>query len=248
MDESAGNQAAGPSTVFHLTHWKAGSQWVRGVLASAQPDRFVEPTINASHFLKDPIVPGGIYSPLYVDPNFFNLKVGPGVPHHKFFVMRDLRDAIVSWYFSAKISHSPDVPDLVGIRAELNSMGFEDGMAHLISERLNDYVAITMGWLREGVRVFRYEDLLADEQETFRLIFEHCGIDVPDERRRQIVAEYSFERLSGRKRGQEDRNAHQRKGVAGDWRNRFSERLKDLFKAKWGAVLIKAGYEQDHDW
>jgi hypothetical protein len=37
-------------------------------------------------------------------------------------------------------------------------------------------------------------------------------------------------------------NAHQRKAIAGDWRNYFSERVKQAFKARYGDLLVASGY------
>ena len=64
-----------------------------------------------------------------------------------------------------------------------------------------------------------------------------------------MVLANRFERLTGgRKRGQEDLAAHERKGVAGDWRNYFSERVTLAFKARYGGLLVATGYEQDLNW
>jgi len=58
----------------------------------------------------------------------------------------------------------------------------------------------------------------------------------------------SFERLAGgRSRGQEAASFF-RKGVAGDWKNVFTERNKQDFKAAAGDLLIELGYEEDGDW
>lgn len=65
----------------------------------------------------------------------------------------------------------------------------------------------------------------------------------------QILDNYSFKKMSkGRKVGEENTDSHYRKGKAGDWRNHFSERHKDLFKEKYGRLLIKLGYERDDNW
>jgi hypothetical protein len=59
----------------------------------------------------------------------------------------------------------------------------------------------------------------------------------------------SFERLSeGREQGQEDTSSFYRKGVAGDWKNHFTERDKRIFKKEAGELLIELGYERDLDW
>ena len=42
--------------------------------------------------------------------------------------------------------------------------------------------------------------------------------------------------------------AHQRKAVAGDWRNHFTPAVKEAFKERAGHILVAAGYESDLDW
>lgn len=60
---------------------------------------------------------------------------------------------------------------------------------------------------------------------------------------------YSFKKLSGgRKSGEENTNSHYRKGKRGDWKNHFSDTHKQIFKEKYGDLLIKLGYEADFDW
>jgi len=65
----------------------------------------------------------------------------------------------------------------------------------------------------------------------------------------RMVARNDFERQAGgRQPGQEDARHHYRKGVAGDWRNHFTPRVADAFKARYGQVLIHLGYERSLDW
>jgi lipopolysaccharide transport system ATP-binding protein len=66
---------------------------------------------------------------------------------------------------------------------------------------------------------------------------------------RHILARHAFEhRAGGRTRGQEDVRHHYRKGVAGDWRNYFTSRVTAEFKARYGDLLIRLGYESSLDW
>jgi hypothetical protein len=59
----------------------------------------------------------------------------------------------------------------------------------------------------------------------------------------------SFEKWSeGRERGEEDSSAFYRKGIAGDWKNVFTERDREIFKEAAGELLIRLGYERDGDW
>ena len=77
---------------------------------------------------------------------------------------------------------------------------------------------------------------------------------------RRSVAQYREERawiaeLAGREdiqrqleEAEEDVRCHERKGIAGDWRNHFTERVKLGFKHRFGDVLLATGYERDNDW
>ena len=52
-------------TVFHVTHWKAGSQWVRAVLGAAAPSRVLSPDHDPEWFYNRPLVNGGVYTPVF---------------------------------------------------------------------------------------------------------------------------------------------------------------------------------------
>jgi hypothetical protein len=236
-----------PPTVFHLTHWKAGSQWIRAVLTEAQPDRVVEIKEDMSHVHSDPIVPGTIYSPVYSVRHVFAECVKCDGPVRLFLVIRDLRDTLVSWYFSLRTSHPPN-PGVDDMRSRLHELSREEGLIYLINERLAPMAAIQEGWLPHAGLTLRYEDFLNDQQEAFRRVFEHCEIEIPGDQRRRIVDRHTFEKYSGRKPGDEDVSAHCRKGVAGDWRNHFTDRVRTVFAERFGATLIATGYERDSGW
>jgi Sulfotransferase domain len=95
----------------------------------------------------------------------------------------------------------------------------------------------------------RYEDLLERPYEEVRRLVEFLGADTSEGAVEQAVSSASFEKLSkGRKRGQEDVTSFYRKGVAGDWKNYFSKRDKEIYKEEAGELLIRLGYEKDYDW
>lgn len=95
----------------------------------------------------------------------------------------------------------------------------------------------------------KYEDLLQRPEEELRKLLEFVGADASEATAARCVREASFEKLGeGRRRGEEDPTAFVRKGVAGDWKNVFTERNKRVFKKQAGDLLIKLGYEQDSNW
>jgi hypothetical protein len=93
-----------------------------------------------------------------------------------------------------------------------------------------------------------YERLLADGPAVAKELFQFMGLSNEDQLINDLIARSSFKFYAGRDRGQEDRKRFYRKGVAGDWRNHFTEEDKRAFKALAGDMLIRLGYEKDMSW
>jgi hypothetical protein len=94
-----------------------------------------------------------------------------------------------------------------------------------------------------------YEGLLEDTKAQVSRLVRFLGGSSDEEIVRRCVRKASFEKLSkGRKRGEEDPTSFFRKGVAGDWKNVFTEKDKQIFKEEAGTLLVKLGYETDNAW
>ena len=237
------------TTVFHVTHYKAGSQWVLRILKRCVGKRTVQVGADRSELLEEPIIAGRVYSACYVTKDEFDaLELPPDSRH--FFVTRDLRDTLVSGYFSLKLSHPPfRLAAVNAMRSRLQDMELEDGLMHTLDDWVPANAAIQRSWIESGEPLIRFEDLLADEGILEQVLLERCELGISRRKLRRAIERENFERLSGgRSRGEEDVNAHYRKGIAGDWRNYFNEPLKQAFKERYGDLLIKAGYERDNDW
>lgn len=239
-------------TVFHITHWKSGSQWVRAVLQEAMPGRTVQVEADLSNLAADRLEPGMVYTPVYLPAYGFREWVPEALPQRRFVVIRDLRDTLVSWYFSVKHSHGrrDELTDgyVLSYRERFNQCSQEEGLLIALDERMEVIGNIQTSWMKGDDLVIRYEDMLVDEHAAFRRIFEHCELDVDPQVRADAVLRHSFESRTGRKRGEEDVGAHHRKGVAGDWRNHFTPQVTEAFKRRLGHVLLATGYEQSSDW
>jgi Sulfotransferase domain len=95
----------------------------------------------------------------------------------------------------------------------------------------------------------RYEDLLERPNEEVRRLLGFRGVGTDETLVERCVGSASFEKLSkGRERGQEDPSSFYRKGIAGDWKNHFTEEDRRAFKEEAGELLIRLGYEEDLDW
>lgn len=234
-------------TVFHITHYKAGSQWVYAFLQRVAPDRVVKPLSGARHVTGAPPGRGMIYPTVYLRRD--ELDAVPVVgEQRRFVVIRDLRDSMVSMYFSHRYSHGVENPEVRMIRSKLEQLDERDGLLWTLEHSLHVNVDIQRSWLGQAHPVIRYEDLVADQHAGFDRVAAACGLDVPKRQLREHVNALSFERLSGRCAGTEDRNSHLRKGIVGDWRNYFDDEMKFRFKQLYGDVLADAGYATDDDW
>lgn len=232
-------------SLFHVTHWKAGSQWIHRILLDLAPERIVAPQVGEGQFLNNPVVRGGVYPTVYVTrEQFYSVALPDG--YAKFVVIRDLRDTLVSAYFSIRHSHAVIDPKLAQWRRDLNSMPEESGLLMLLDEWLPMAANIQRSWLTAGEDLVRYEDLLKNDVELLeRVLLTQCRIPVTRERLRQVVQDNRFEKVTGgRKLGEEDVGAHERRGAAGDWRNHFTAQVSREFNKRFGDLLALSGYEE----
>jgi Sulfotransferase domain len=95
----------------------------------------------------------------------------------------------------------------------------------------------------------RYEELLKRPEDEIGRLLRFLEAEAGEETVKRCIEMGSFERWSeGRERGREDSFSFYRRGVAGDWRNVFTEEDRRVFKEAAGEVLIQLGYERDDDW
>lgn len=240
---------APPSCVFHITHHKAGSQWIRCILEELTQPWLVTPQPDGSQFLVDAIQHRHVYPTLYLTrEQFESVAVPPG--SRRFVVIRDLRDTLISAYFSLKVSHHPVDARMARYRSVLHSMGEETALIRMIRQICTPIAAIQQSWLNGPDEIIKYEDLLVrDEEILTRVLLEHCRIPASRNRLLKVAHANRFEsRTGGRKRGSEDIGAHERKGVAGDWKNHFTDRVARAFKERFAELLVATGYEQNDRW
>jgi len=240
--------AVGTPTVFHITHHKAGSQWVNRVLHALAYDRLVLPEAGDAQFFRKPLVPGKVYPTVYVTREQFETATLP--PNSRWFVViRDLRDTLISGYFSIKHSHAMEEEADLQLRARLHDSSFEDGMLHLLDHWLPERAAVQESWANGPDDALKYEDILARDEEILgRVLIGHCRLAITPERLKEVVLANRFEARAGRKRGEEDVKSHERKGVVGDWRNHFTDSFAKAFKARYGELLVATGYEKNGRW
>ena len=231
---------------LHITHAKAGSTWVHAILRtlfgkSVQPRGYQMPSFDAGR--------ERVFSVFMARDEF--LAHPELVTSKRFIVMRDLRDTLISRYFSIRETHQPDPSGKIeALRAELRAMNVEDGLARVLEDAgMAATAKIQRSWYGSGEIVLRYEDLLADDVALFTDLFvQKLGLPVSAEKVERAVVENRFEKKYKRKLGEEDAASHGRKGTPGDWKNHFTPQLTARFQERYGDVLPAGGYEADAGW
>ena len=242
-------QSAPPALepLMHITHGKAGSTWIDLILRKLfvgqvaprlweMPERF--------SFEKYPV-----YAAVFMTREKF-LTYPELAEIKRFVVIRDLRDTLISQYFSMRDTHELDPGGIVQERREiLRSCNFVEGLQYLLENALVKQAAIQQSWIGCGEILLKYEDLIAHDHELFDDLFlNRLALRTTSENVSQAVTANRFETIFQRRLGEEDPTSHGRKGSPGDWRNHFTRDFADQFEKRYGSLLIAGGYETDAAW
>ncbi len=186
-----------------------------------------------------------------------------------FYLYRDGRDVMVSFYFyrMRNMQQNAETPFNRRMRRRYDAAfgaGFDpdDIRRHLpafIDLEMRKPMNARINWpthIRQWctprdkhVAYLSYEELLSTPVETLaRCLGQFVDEPIDLDRLRATVDRYSFSRMAGRKRGEEDRSSFLRKGVAGDWTSHFTREAAQVFEKYAGQTLIDLGYERDRAW
>lgn len=193
--------------------------------------------------------PGDIgYGHLYAIQDVVAVLTGDG--YAAYFIYRDPRDVAVSHvhyvtgmaekhvhhrYYSQTLSTFEQ-------RLKTSILGLHDIDIPFpnIRQRFEPY----MGWIDESqVLSLQYEDFIKQRFETLDKVLDHAdkrGFRVTNSREQALKILDSFI--------VPEKSPTYRSGTTGKWRESFTQEHKAIFKDIAGDLLIKLGYEQDHDW
>lgn len=171
-------------------------------------------------------------------------------------LIRDGRDIMVSAYFHFLFQNNKKPKGMIDHwRSVMNFKNVEDveqNLPKFIDKFSREFTiggkkvswsdhVTSYDYNNPQVILCRYEDLITKPAETLRNISEQynitrkCKIE-------EVVKKNSFEYITGRRAGEEDRNQFHRKGIVGDWKNYFNEHSLDIFYMYHGRALKNLGY------
>ncbi|WP_068471469.1 sulfotransferase domain-containing protein [Candidatus Protochlamydia phocaeensis] len=166
----------------------------------------------------------------------------------KILMIRDLRDALVSYVYHI----SPSLEEQFG-----SSLSFDEKLAlvldlagYEVGKAFERDVVVAIDWMRDpDVLVNRFEDLVGSigggssekQQETLFSLSKALGIALQDDKLRDIQ-----EHLFGNDTGPKVSGTF-RSGQIGSWKSHFQPHHIDLFKQYWGLYQIQMGYPLDFE-
>jgi len=165
-----------------------------------------------------------------------------------YFIFRDPRDVVVSHVFyltdmeARHVHHDyfASLPDFDS-RLKVSILGRPD--TNIEFPNIADRFAPYLGWLdQSAVMKIHFEDLINDRVATLNRIIDHFLVRVPLQTPRGFILESLESSINP------SRSPTFRSGKTGEWKKHFTQEHKKIFKDVAGDLLVKLGYEKDHDW
>jgi len=161
--------------------------------------------------------------------------------------LRDPRDKIISEYWYIK--KLPGHWDFNNV----NTMTLNEFINYKLES--NEYKTETIDWVEEWLKnrdveksmIIKYEDLLADTFGIFQGIISFLDINLSTTEIKLIIDRNNFKKISGRKPGEEDTKNFLRKGIAGEWKEVFTNEQKEMFTKIGEHLIEKLGYKSTAD-
>lgn len=237
--------------LFFATIQKSGSQWINAVLDDPRIRKFTGLKTYPQHryewddfhknFPKGTFVPGLYMSyPLYEE-------ISKPEKYKTFYVTRDPRNVVVSWYYSMLKTHT-----LIGkvgkYRRELEKLDFDQGIHYCIDALSIKFMAVRT-WHDNrhdpNVLFLKFEELTQDPVQEFLKIFNHCDIKIDKQVLEDVLQDYSKNKmrekdLANRGAGAE---SHYRK-KASSYKDSFNQGHYEHFYNVTGNLVTYLGYPE----
>ena len=174
---------------------------------------------------------------------------------------RDGRDVMVSHYYYHLLIRSTVMPGWAN--AQRKRLDIED--AHDVQRYLPRFIDYcftdgppwNMSWAsfvetwknRTGYVETSYEAMKENPKQEMKKILLYLSVHrIDDTKLDSCISKFSFENVTGRKPGEENAYCFVRKGIVGDWKNKFTREAREVFDHYAGQTLIDLGYETDRSW
>ena len=201
--------------------------------------------LGASHLIAD-----------HLDYDVFGNTLAPGLwPHVRLLLLiRHPLDALISNFhkrYADDLLPDRSQPIKLNVqrflRGEFDRVAIREAVRRtpLFATTYSEYLhRFALDWYRTGgVKVVRYEDLVANTCGELSQVMEFLGTKVTTATIEEAVTLYSFERLSGgRSAGESDIMSHYRRGISGEWSTFLEDRDIEAAHERVGEIISALGY------
>ncbi|CAK8673656.1 unnamed protein product [Clavelina lepadiformis] len=256
--------------VFLVTFPKTGTHWVHEIVRQIlyQDEEIYKLSKLLPAFLELPLPPCEVFDfldelPLtrrilstHMPAELINVEKLKHVNAKVIYVLRNPKDAIVSWYHFMQSLPA----DMVKDRQHMHSSGWDKYFEHVISGDypMNSkpgewYPEHILEWYKhkdyKNIRFLRYEDLKKDLQKEVLNLADFLEAPVSSETAETIAHKCTFDNMKEALSEEHAITKHinMRKGAVGGWKNFFtvaqSEQVDDIMREKLAATDIQFIYK-----
>lgn len=234
--------------IYFATIQKAGSQWIKAIFHDNRIKKYTGLSTYPQHryewddfhknFPLKTFVPG-----LYMSYDLYEEIEKPN-NYKTFYVMRDPRDIVVSWYYSMLESHS--LMGKVGkYRNHLQRLNHDKGIEYCIKALAFKFAGMRTWMYSEDKDVYicKFEDLILGPYDQFQKIFNHCQITIPPVVLQEVLNDYEKEKMRNQdiQKRKNNKISHYRK-LSSSHEKEFQKHHYELFYQINGNLLETLGY------
>ena len=159
------------------------------------------------------------------------------------YIMRDLRDVIVSYFHYVKTNYYKELNDPYVAETTIESFYRNYFQSKLIYRY--DWLNHAEDYAKHGIPVIRYEDLFDNPTDELTRLFTKMGVSVQIDKINSAIEENDITKLklTGKNIGKEIPSTHFRKGGYGNYKSEMTESLIDRINRDFGKYLSRWGYE-----
>ena len=163
--------------------------------------------------------------------------------------VRDPRDILVSNYYSTTLSHPVPPPEsdkrdeFLKVREWAKSIGIDEYVlsemekVRFVFERYKNSLVSTYN----NVVVVKYENMVSNYESWLTDLANKAGLKISDQLHRELSTKFEQNRVK-----KENKFAHVRKGVAGDFKEKLQAETIDQLNAEFDEVLRYFGYVKEN--
>lgn len=248
------------TNIYHCCVYRTGSQWIRRIFSDPRvycwsglrpingarlPAGFEQHIPLCKKKKPEGFPPQTAVTGLYISYENF-LEMYKADNYAAFFVVRDPRELVVSWYFSTRYTH-PENFGVVELRSKMKNLSTKEGLLFSINylQETGCFDALkqwySAGQREEKIKVFYFEDLVGKNGFSFlKEIFSHCKIMIPENRLRSVYVSHAATKVASKKNSDKYAMAFKRNRIK--WPEYFDNEIKDYFCAVQPGLLEELGY------